>query len=352
MGRNTCGGCGLNSRSRHLGWCGSLPHSLAPPATATRPVTIGAGAVLWPGLEQGHRARVRMHIESGGPVLDGGDARTARTCSTERARAFLRRLATRGEVPAQAVALVVAHPDDEVLGLGAQLNRLKGLTIVHVTDGAPRAAAHGFATREDYAAARRKELAAAVALAGIGPDALVGLGVADQEAALDLARIARRLSEIFAQRGIQVVLTHAYEGGHPDHDAAAFAAHAACRLMSARGHPPGLVEMPFYHAGPGGWVRQRFSARDDGPTELALPLGEAERALKQRMYDAHATQRETLDSFPPECERFRLAPAHDFTILPNGGDLLYERYAWGMTGAHWRELAGGALRELGLSGQT
>lgn len=276
-----------------------------------------------------------FHATEGGP-------------GTDRASAFLRRLASGATISAGAVALVVAHPDDEVLALGAQLPRLKGLTLLHVTDGAPRNAAHGFSTREDYAAARKTELAAAVAQAGVGPEALVGFGVADQEAALDLAGLARRLGAFSRERGTEVVLTHAYEGGHPDHDAVAFAVHAACRLLARSGDAPGIVEMPFYHADAAGWVRQRFVA-DGGPPELALRLGEADRALKRRMLDAHATQRETLSHFPPEWERFRAAPAYDFTALPNGGNLLYERYAWGMTGARWKDLCARALGELGLA---
>ena len=51
-----------------------------------------------------------------------------------------------------------------------------------------------------------------------------------------------------------VVLTHAYEGGHPDHDAVAFAVHRAARRTSAA-----VVEMPFYHAGPDGVARQVFA---------------------------------------------------------------------------------------------
>lgn len=276
------------------------------------------------------------------------DAGTELLSSTGREDAFLRRLASGDDVSSEVVALVVAHPDDEVLGLGAQLSRLKGLTIVHVTDGAPHNGGHGFGTREAYAAARGAELAAALAPAGIGADARVGFDVPDQEAALDLTAIVRRLTGLFRERGVKVVLTHAYEGGHPDHDAVAFAVHAARRLLAPESEAPGVIEMPFYHVDDAGWVRQRFVA-GSGPPELALRLSDESRALKQRMFDAHATQRETLLHFPPEWERFRAAPAYDFTALPNRGNLLYERYPWGMTGAKWLELSGRALTELGLA---
>ena len=36
------------------------------------------------------------------------------------------------------LAVVVAHPDDEMIGLGSRLSELGGVTLVYVTDGAPR----------------------------------------------------------------------------------------------------------------------------------------------------------------------------------------------------------------------
>jgi hypothetical protein len=44
------------------------------------------------------------------------------------------------------VLLVAAHPDDEVMGAGAQLPHLSGIRIIHVTDDAPRNL-RGFATK-------------------------------------------------------------------------------------------------------------------------------------------------------------------------------------------------------------
>lgn len=248
------------------------------------------------------------------------------------------------------VAIVVAHPDDETLGVGALLPRLVDVTLVHVTDGAPRggedARRHGFPSPEDYATARRHELAAATGLAGMPADRLICLGVPDQGVASRVAETARRLVPLI--RDAEVVLTHAYEGGHPDHDATAFAVHAASRMIgqsSARG--PAIVDFPLYRLGPeGGWLRQSFA---DERGAAVLRLTAAERDLKRRMIAAHATQRETLEGFGAADEWFRPAPSYDFTALPNEGALLYERYGWGLTGARWRDLVSAAQAELGLS---
>lgn len=254
-----------------------------------------------------------------------------------------------GGVPidGRAMAVVVAHPDDETIALGAQLRRMHGVTIVHATDGAPRdgedALRHGLSDRDAYKAVRRRELETAAALAGIGPEALVSLDVVDQEAALDLAGSARRLAALFAERRIELVLTHAFEGGHPDHDAVTFAVHAARSI-----HPgPFVVEMPFYRAGPDGWITQAFITHARTP-ELGLWLDDEARTFKSNMMAAHVTQAATLAGFTPAVERFRRAPAYDFASLPNGGDLLYERYGWGMTGARWRNLVRHAQSELGV----
>src|SRR5690349_5724795 len=86
--------------------------------------------------------------------------------------------------------VIVAHPDDEVIGAGAQLPRLRNARFIHVTDGAPLnphdTITAGFATREDYARARREELLAALALAGISSQQTCELGFVDQQISLNL----------------------------------------------------------------------------------------------------------------------------------------------------------------------
>src|SRR5436309_800068 len=125
------------------------------------------------------------------------------------------------------VLIVAAHPDDETIGAGGILPRLELAGIVHITNGSPRsladARAAGYITGDDYAHARRGEMQRALALAKVSPDLARCLKVIDQEASLDMAYVSLRLADLLKELHPTAVLTHAYEGGHPDHDAAAFA---------------------------------------------------------------------------------------------------------------------------------
>ncbi len=272
-------------------------------------------------------------------------------------------------------AVVGAHPDDEVLGAGALMARCPPRGILLLTDGAPRdlawapAARRAGLSREEYAGARREELAAALEVAGIPPARVYRLEGVDQEVAAELPALARGLADRLAALAPELVLTHAYEGGHPDHDAAAFLVRAAAALLARRGAPvPELGEMTSYHAENGRLAIGRFlppphwgyaalagaassalaALADTPPVELAL--GAAERERKRRMIACFATQEEVVRPFlPAAAERFRPAPPCRFDRPPHPGPLLYEQWGFPLDGARFRGLVAGAIRDLDLA---
>jgi LmbE family N-acetylglucosaminyl deacetylase len=244
------------------------------------------------------------------------------------------------------VAVVVAHPDDETIGVGGQLARFSDVTIVHVTDGAPAdmldARTLGFMTRAAYARARREELMAAMAVLGIGAERLVALDLVDKTAMNHLADVARRLGAVFRERGIRTVLTHVYEGGHPDHDATAFAVQAAASRMDP---PVAVIEMPYYRLG-FATMRTQCLGVTRGRHTRTVRLKDEALAVKLQSLAAHRSQRRFLSAFDPQLEIFRLAGATDFTRPPNKGWILYERWGWGITAKDFAKRVAAAGVEL------
>jgi N-acetylglucosamine malate deacetylase 2 len=252
------------------------------------------------------------------------------------------------------LVIVVAHPDDEVIALGAQLPRLQKATIIHITDGAPRnefdSKAAGFETRVEYARARRAEFYAALSIAGISPLQTCSLDIVDQEASFNLHDLILKISELFRKIKPQITITHPYEGGHPDHDATAFAVHAACELSKSRNEPsPLIVEGTFYH-GKDGHLNVLEFVPSNGAQVTTIHLTPHEQELKKKMIDCYQTQKNMLRLFPTDMEKFRFAPHYEFVTPPHEGKLFYENFDWGMTGPQWRTLARYALEKLNLKG--
>jgi LmbE family N-acetylglucosaminyl deacetylase len=246
--------------------------------------------------------------------------------------------------------IVAAHPGDESVGAASLLFRRSDSWVAHVTDGAPRhltgAQARGFGSREGYAAAREREALAALALAGVPAARRVALGLVDLEAALRLSALTRALRDLFDRLGPAVVVTHAYEGGHPDHDATSFATQAAAALQLAEGkRAPELVEMTSCHRG----GRLELGVFLDGERAGAIVhrLDPGERERKRGLLERSRARQAALRSLPLDIERFRPAPRYDFTRPPRAGPLGYES-SWGMTGGRFRDLVRYGLLELGL----
>ncbi|HET7755593.1 MAG TPA: PIG-L family deacetylase [Anaeromyxobacteraceae bacterium] len=249
------------------------------------------------------------------------------------------------------VAIVAAHPDDETIGASALLLRSPGAAVIHLTDGAPRDRAFWTvktdASRDEYATRRRLELRRAMRIAGVPEERQLRLAAVDQEAALALVPLARALAELLVDLRPRRIVTHAYEGGHPDHDAAAFVARGAIALLRQSGaEAPRLFEMTSYHASSGGALAtcEYLDARA-GPVHTRV-LSAVERRAKDEMLAAYESQRDVIAWFPRELERLRRAPRCDFGRPPHEGVLWYERMGFPIDGARWRELARDASTRL------
>ena len=258
------------------------------------------------------------------------------------------------ELPLPRLLMVFAHPDDEVLAMGGRLERMAESHLSTLTDGAPLdgrdARDHGFSDVGAYREARARELFAALAHAGLAEDFEIDcpVGVSDQTAGYHLRALAEAVAEQIEALGPEAVLTHPYEGGHPDHDACAFAVHSAVRMISERGGGAlPVLEAPFYHAGEDGSMRTgAFPHGFDAGASVSVRLSAGEAANKRARLACFSSQAETLAQFGVDTESFRRAPVYDFTLPPHPGQLLYERFGWGMTGDQFRANAREALRQM------
>lgn len=268
------------------------------------------------------------------------------------ARGILERFCDRRAREVPHTLVFAPHPDDEVIGLGGQfLDRAAELEVVYVSDGAPENPVFyrplGFAERRDYALARKKEALRALALAGVSPNRVHELRALDQAVANDLPRVIALAAELIAGRRPAAVLSPPYEGGHPDHDATALAVHAALALLARAGAPvPALLEYTSYHVTGGGLEFGSFLGASGGDV-IELELAEAERALKRRMLDCHATQEVVWRGLEIRVERFRCAPRYDFRNPP-AAPFHYDRVDWGCNGEQFLTRARHVLAELGI----
>jgi LmbE family N-acetylglucosaminyl deacetylase len=210
--------------------------------------------------------------------------------------------------------LVTAHPDDESIGAGVLMQRLPAAAVLCCTNGSPKVERFwrdkGFRSREEYAEARARELAQAAEIAGVAWAKM--LPIADQELYLNLAEAIARVSDAVREFRPEILVTHAYEGGHPDHDACSF---VAATVAGDTGLP--VWEMPLYHGPTAAKVRQRF--RDDATECVEIVPSIEELRIKRELWQAHASQTPVIRTFDVELpELFRPQPRYDYATPADG----------------------------------
>jgi LmbE family N-acetylglucosaminyl deacetylase len=255
----------------------------------------------------------------------------------------LERLRCGAPIP-EAACVVAAHPDDETIFAGARLCDLQDLTLIHITDGAPD---HGEGPIElaEYRDRRKFELQEALERLGIRAHRLE-FGLRDQTASFHLAEVTRWL--VGELSGTEIVITHPYEGGHPDHDSAAFAVQSACRLLEDGGaHAPIRLEFACYHLQEGRRATGSFPS-DPECASVQAELSQDRLERKNAALSCFRSQQEVIAWFEPEIERYRAAPLYDFHAAP--GPALYDLWNWPLNSRTWQARAASALGDLGLAG--
>ena len=233
--------------------------------------------------------------------------------------------------------VLVAHPDDEVIGCGALLQRMKQAIVVFCTDGAPHDDYFWkrFGSREDYAKLRQEEARRALACVGphAEPEFLADRNPAfvDQQLFRCLPQAFDALGSVMGERRPDALLTLAYEGGHPDHDSCCFLA-----SQLAKEHTIAAWEFPLYHRSVDGvGVKQEFAASDG--QEFVLHATADEQDAKRRMLAAYASQGDIAQHFGVELERVRPLANYDFSRPPLPGVLNYEAWQWPISGGQVAE---------------
>ncbi|MFH0823171.1 MAG: PIG-L family deacetylase [Pseudomonadota bacterium] len=221
-----------------------------------------------------------------------------------------------------------AHPDDDVFICGtmrALIEAEADLTGVWLTSG-------GFLGGSE---ARETELAAAMEVLGLGREGIRLLRLPDLGLVSGLEGYADTLAQVMSETRPDVIFVTAFEGGHPDHDAANFMAFEA----SARiGIKPRIFEFPLYNgSGPRRHWRWRINRfPDDGVPVFHTPLpGDVLRRKycimrkysSQWMYMIPARLACRRIGEPGTGEPYRLCPPdRDHTVRPHVGTLNYERW--------------------------
>jgi len=245
--------------------------------------------------------------------------------------------------------MLVAHPDDEVIAFGALMQWMKKAVVVFATDGAPYDSYfwNEYGSRDAYAQVRQREARQALSIVRAQEIFLserVNGGIADQELFRRLPEAVKALEEVVSQLEPDCLLTLAYEGGHPDHDACCF---ISSQVGRRRNVP--VWESPLYHRNSGGSsVVQTFPQATSG--EIEVQVAGEELLKKLEMFHTYKSQKLTLDLFRPEVEQFRPIADYDFTRRPLPWKLNYEHWQWPMTGDEVAGEFASYLRKIGELG--
>lgn len=224
--------------------------------------------------------------------------------------------------------VLVAHPDDEVGGCAALLQRMRDPIVVFATDGAPN---HPFfwskyGSRQVYGEIRRREARRNLFALGIRHvhflDEFCETRFGDQQLYNQLPFALAALMTPICLHRPAALLVPAYEGGHPDHDACSFIGSLAGELSLLP-----VWEMPLYHRTVADKLEcQRFVELNG--TEKKIILTTTEITNRSVMIAGYSSQLDLGNFIRSKVEWFRPQPRYDYSKPPHEGAVNYERWGW------------------------
>jgi N-acetylglucosamine malate deacetylase 2 len=203
------------------------------------------------------------------------------------------------------ILVLAAHPDDETIACAGLLQRAAKSLVVFAVDGAPPH--YGFEKKfgslQRYSEVRFAE--AFRALSFVPRCSILRLSRSDgtyfpdQHLFLELPEAFDSLLKIARQFSPDHLVSHAFEGGHLDHDACHILAWRAAKALNLQN-----LEFPLYwKSGDGRDVFQQFRAHCED--EFVVQLSQKEHRIKRRMFSEYRSQKNLMSVFRLDPERFR-----------------------------------------------
>lgn len=199
------------------------------------------------------------------------------------------------------VLVVAAHPDDDILGVGATLIRHAAagehITVAFTTNGAGGDPKKSMDAQRTIVQMRYEETCSALDLIHIPSSQIINLGFPDGGAHRYVFPLVTDFRQLLETVDPSRIYVHSMEGGHPDHDITSFAVQQVCHEagFSAlfewaeynRECPLGTSQIHFPHdpyLGASNFTRIEMTAE--------------EAQLKKAMLDIHRSQRDVIPAVP------------------------------------------------------